>query len=186
MPYAVVQLRKEDAEGRTFNIVGFQTHLKFPEQKRVFSMIPGLEHAEFTRLGVMHRNTYLNSPQLLDACYRLRTRPDLYFAGQMTGVEGYIESAASGLYAGICAAYQWAGQEAPRLTAKTAIGALAQYVSSSASADFQPMNITFGIMEEPAGRFRKKAEKREQIAKEALEALQPYAEQVRAFCAAKI
>lgn len=186
MPYAVVQLRKEDAEGRTFNIVGFQTHLKFPEQKRVFSMIPGLEHAEFTRLGVMHRNTYLNSPQLLDACYRLRTRQDLYFAGQMTGVEGYVESAASGLYAGICAAYQWAGLEAPRLTAKTAIGALAQYVSSSASADFQPMNITFGIMEEPTGRFRKKAQKREQIAKEALEALQPYADQVRAFCAAEI
>ena len=115
MPYAVVQLRKEDAEGRTFNIVGFQTHLKFPEQKRVFSMIPGLEHAEFTRLGVMHRNTYLNSPQLLDACYRLRTRPDLYFAGQMTGVEGYIESAASGLYAGICAALSVgrAGSSAP-------------------------------------------------------------------------
>ena len=165
-----------------FNIVGFQTHLKFPEQKRVFSMIPGLEHAEFTRLGVMHRNTYLDSPRLLDGCYRLRSNPDIFFAGQMTGVEGYVESAASGLYAGLCAAYQWAGEPIPRLTAKTAIGALATYVSSSASADFQPMNITFGIMEEPQGRFRKKAEKREQVAREALAALEPYAAQVRAFC----
>ncbi len=181
MPYAVVQLRKEDAEGRMFNIVGFQTHLKFPEQKRVFSMIPGLEHAEFTRLGVMHRNTYLDSPRLLDGCYRLRSNPDIFFAGQMTGVEGYVESAASGLYAGLCAAYQWAGEPIPRLTAKTAIGALAAYVSSSASADFQPMNITFGIMEEPQGRFRKKADKREQVAREALAALEPYAAQVRAF-----
>ena len=181
MPYAVIQLRKEDAEGRLFNIVGFQTHLKFPEQKRVFSMIPGLENAEFTRLGVMHRNTYLNSPKLLDDRYRLRSNTDIFFAGQMTGVEGYVESTASGLYAGICAAYQAVGQDPPLLTAKTAIGALAAYISNSASVDFQPMNITFGIMDEPSRRMRRKSEKRELIAKEALEALDPYIDQLKNF-----
>ena len=181
MPYAVIQLRKEDAEGRLFNIVGFQTHLKFPEQKRVFSMIPGLENAEFTRLGVMHRNTYLNSPKLLDGRYRLRSNTDIFFAGQMTGVEGYVESTASGLYAGICAAYQAVGQDPPLLTAKTAIGALAAYISNSASVDFQPMNITFGIMDEPSRRMRRKSEKRELIAKEALEALDPYIDQLKNF-----
>ena len=147
-PYAVVQLRKEDAQGRMYNLVGFQTHLKFSEQKRVFSMIPGLENAEFVRFGATHKNTYLNSPKLLDAFYRLRSEPNLFFAGQMTGVEGYVESAASGLYAGLAAAFFAKGKEFPPLSGKTAIGALARYVSSEMlPADFQPMNITFGIID---------------------------------------
>lgn len=167
-PYAVVQLRKEDEEGRMYNLVGFQTHLKFPEQKRVFSMIPGLENAEFARFGVMHQNTYLNSPKLLDGFYRLRTDKNLFFAGQMTGVEGYVESAASGLYAALAAAAQIEGRELSPLSGRTAMGALARYVSSSASADFQPMNITFGIMDAAEQRFRKKTEKNAFLSQRAL------------------
>lgn len=170
-----MQLRKEDAQGRMYNLVGFQTHLKFSEQKRVFSMIPGLENAEFARFGVMHKNTYLNSPKLLDAFYRLRSEPNLFFAGQMTGVEGYVESAASGLYAGLAAAFFAKGKEFPPLSGKTAIGALARYVSSSASADFQPMNITFGIIDPPEQRFRKKAEKNAFLSKRALEEVRSWA-----------
>lgn len=168
-PYAVVQLRKEDEAGRMYNLVGFQTHLKFGEQKRVFSMIPGLEQAEFARFGVMHQNTYLNSPKILDAFYRLRADENLFFAGQMTGVEGYVESAASGLYAGLAAAFQAEGRQMPALSGKTAMGALARYISSSPSADFQPMNITFGIIDPPEQRFRKKAEKNTYLSQRALE-----------------
>lgn len=175
-PYAVVQLRKEDEAGRMYNLVGFQTHLKFGEQKRVFSMIPGLEQAEFARFGVMHQNTYLNSPKILDAFYRLRADENLFFAGQMTGVEGYVESAASGLYAGLAAAFQAEGRQMPALSGKTAMGALARYISSSPSADFQPMNITFGIIDPPEQRFRKKAEKNTYLSQRALEEVREWAE----------
>lgn len=177
-PYAVVQLRKEDEAGRMYNLVGFQTHLKFGEQKRVFSMIPGLEQAEFARFGVMHQNTYLNSPKILDAFYRLRADEKLFFAGQMTGVEGYVESAASGLYAGLAAAFQAEGQQMPALSGKTAMGALARYISSSPSADFQPMNITFGIIDPPEQRFRKKAEKNTYLSQRALEEVREWAERL--------
>lgn len=177
-PYAVVQLRKEDEAGRMYNLVGFQTHLKFGEQKRVFSMIPGLEQAEFARFGVMHQNTYLNSPKILDAFYRLRADEKFFFAGQMTGVEGYVESAASGLYAGLAAAFQAEGQQMPALSGKTAMGALARYISSSPSADFQPMNITFGIIDPPDQRFRKKAEKNTYLSQRALEEVREWAERL--------
>ena len=157
MPFAAVQLRKEDKDGRLYNIVGFQTHLKFPEQKRVFSMIPALKNAEFVRYGVMHRNTYLYSPALLDNRYRMKEDPLTFFAGQMTGVEGYVESAASGLLAGLYAAADALGTEQHVFTPATAIGALPNYVSSSVSANFQPMNVNFGIMEEC--RIRKKQQR---------------------------
>lgn len=145
-PYAVVQLRREDKEGRLMNLVGFQTNLKFGEQKRVFGMIPGLENAEFARCGVMHRNTYLKSPSLLNERYEMKSRTGLYFAGQITGVEGYVESASSGLLAGLYAACGLTGRPLPSFSRNTACGALAAYVSGYAGEDFQPMNITFGIM----------------------------------------
>lgn len=144
--FAVVQLRREDDDGRMFNIVGFQTHLTFPEQRRVFRMIPGLENADFLRYGVMHRNTFLNSPDLLEADYSLRSRPELFFAGQMTGVEGYIESAASGFVAGYSAACKAAGKSAEIFPPETMIGAMAQYVSRGGVGDFQPMNANFGVI----------------------------------------
>ena len=143
---AVVQLRKENKEGTMYNLVGFQTHLTFGEQKRVFRMIPGLENAEFLRFGVMHRNTYLNSPTRLDENYRLRGS-DVYFAGQMTGVEGYIESAGSGLVAGISAAAQALGAEAPIFPRATMLGAMSHYVANGSNGDFVPMNANFGIIE---------------------------------------
>ena len=143
---AVVQLRKENKEGTMYNLVGFQTHLTFGEQKRVFRMIPGLENAEFLRFGVMHRNTYLNSPTRLDENYRLRGT-DVYFAGQMTGVEGYIESAGSGLVAGISAAAQALGNEAPLFPRATMLGAMSHYVANGSNGDFVPMNANFGIIE---------------------------------------
>ena len=144
--YAVVQLRREDEAGTMFNLVGFQTHLTFPEQRRVFGMIPGLERAQFFRYGVMHRNTFLNSPTLLAADYSLRARPTLFFAGQMTGVEGYIESAASGYIAGFSAACRARGIEPPLFPAETMMGAMARYVSGGGAGDFQPMNANFGII----------------------------------------
>ncbi len=144
--YAVVQLRRENAEGTMYNLVGFQTHLTFPEQRRVFRMIPGLENAEFLRYGVMHRNTYLNSPELLDATYAMRTRPDVFFAGQMTGVEGYIESAGSGMVAGINAARRALGLEAQVFSEETMLGAMAAYVSRGSVGKFVPMNANFGIL----------------------------------------
>ncbi|MBP3941777.1 MAG: methylenetetrahydrofolate--tRNA-(uracil(54)-C(5))-methyltransferase (FADH(2)-oxidizing) TrmFO [Christensenellaceae bacterium] len=166
--YAVVQLRREDAEGTMFNLVGFQTHLKFPEQKRVFALIPGLEKLEIVRYGVMHRNTYINSPGILDRNYRLIKNNNIFFAGQMTGVEGYIESAASGLYAGLSAAAQAMEEELPFLSNKTTLGAMAEYISSWAGSDFQPMNINFGIMAPLEMRIRNKKEKNTKIAERAL------------------
>jgi methylenetetrahydrofolate--tRNA-(uracil-5-)-methyltransferase len=147
--YAVVQLRKENKEGTMYNLVGFQTHLTFPEQRRVFRMIPGLENAEFLRYGVMHRNTYLSSPGLLGADYAMLTRPNVYFAGQMTGVEGYVESAGSGLVAGMNAARRAKGLEPLILPRTTMIGAMAQYVQNGSVSAFTPMNANFGIIQMP-------------------------------------
>ncbi|MDR1131334.1 MAG: methylenetetrahydrofolate--tRNA-(uracil(54)-C(5))-methyltransferase (FADH(2)-oxidizing) TrmFO, partial [Oscillospiraceae bacterium] len=148
---AVVQLRRDNAAGTIYNLVGFQTHLTFPEQKRVFSMIPALKNAEFVRYGVMHRNTYLNSPRLLDRYYRLKAEPRISFAGQLTGVEGYIESCASGMLAGLETAARLSGRPPLDFPAQTAIGALALYVSEASAGNFQPMNVNFGILE-PLGR----------------------------------
>ena len=145
-PYAVVQLRRDNAEGTLYNLVGFQTHLKFAEQKRVFSMIPALRNAEFVRYGVMHRNTYIDSPKLLDRYNRLRKDPRIRFAGQITGVEGYVESASSGLLTGIETARELSGSPPADFPAETAIGALPLYTSGGAIADFQPMNVNFGII----------------------------------------
>ena len=160
-PYAVVQLRQDNAAASVYNIVGFQTHLKFGEQKRVFGMIPGLQNAEFVRYGVMHRNTYINSPKLLTSNYNMKEFPKIYFAGQITGVEGYIESASSGMWAGISAAHQLLGEPMPHLSAKTAMGALANYVSNPAVEDFQPMNVNFGIFEDLGVRIKDKKQKAE-------------------------
>lgn len=145
--YAVVQLRQDNAAKTMYNIVGFQTHLTFEEQKRVFRMIPGLENAEFLRYGVMHRNTYLNSPELLDSTYAMRKNPNIYFAGQMTGVEGYIESAGSGFVAGVNAAREALGLEKYIFPKKTMLGAMGAYVANGNNANFQPMNANFGIIE---------------------------------------
>lgn len=168
-PYAVVQLRQDDAAGTLYNIVGFQTRLKFPEQKRVFGLIPGLENAEYARYGVMHRNTFLNSPGLLDCHYQMIARPGLFFAGQMTGVEGYVESAGSGLVAGVCAAMQQLGKPLPDFPRETALGALAHYVAAD-NRNFQPMNVTYGIMEGWPEKVRGGKQARyEKIANRALE-----------------
>lgn len=169
--YAVVQLRQDNAAASLYNLVGFQTHLKWPEQRRVFGMIPGLENAEFVRFGVMHKNTYLNSPQLLDKHFNLRSNKRFYFAGQMTGVEGYVESAASGLMAGLAAARVVLGLPEVEFPEVTAHGALANYISNPAIENFQPMNINFGLIPPLTVRIRKKREKNAQIAARALEAL---------------
>ena len=158
-PFAVVQLRQDDKDGRLYNIVGFQTNLKFSEQKRVFGMIPGLEHAEFVRYGVMHRNTFLPSPKLLTFDYQAKSVPGLFFAGQMTGVEGYVESASSGFVAAIGMDRYLRGLGPLDFTAKTAIGSLGHYVAEYAGDDFQPMNVTFGIMDPPQKRIRNKRER---------------------------
>lgn len=152
--YAVVQLRKENREGTMYNLVGFQTHLTFPEQRRVFRMIPGLENAAFMRYGVMHRNTFLHSPMLLNADYSMRERNNLFFAGQMTGVEGYVESAASGFVAGISAARRGLGAGETLFPNTTMIGAMARYVSEGGAAAFQPMNANFGIIPNPPEKIR--------------------------------
>ena len=169
--YAVVQLRQDNAAASLYNLVGFQTHLKWPEQRRVFGMIPGLENAEFVRFGVMHKNTYLNSPQLLDKHFNLRSNKRFYFAGQMTGVEGYVESAASGLMAGLAAARAVLELPEVEFPDVTAHGALANYISNPAIENFQPMNINFGLIPPLTVRIRKKREKNAQIATRALEAL---------------
>ena len=169
--YAVVQLRQDNAAASLYNLVGFQTHLKWPEQRRVFGMIPGLENAEFVRFGVMHKNTYLNSPQLLDKHFNLRSNKRFYFAGQMTGVEGYVESAASGLLAGLAAARAVLELPEVEFPDVTAHGALANYISNPAIENFQPMNINFGLIPPLTVRIRKKREKNAQIAARALEAL---------------
>ena len=155
MPFAVVQLRQDDASASMYNLVGFQTRLKFPEQKRVFSLIPGLENAQFVRYGVMHRNTYLRSPGFLNANYEVIACPGLYFAGQITGVEGYVESAASGLTAGIALAAALKGMPAPDFTARTVIGGLGRYISAPHSR-FDPMNANFSIVEPLPGRYKNK------------------------------
>ena len=167
-PFAVVQLRQDDAAGTLYNLVGFQTNLKFGEQRRVFGMIPGLENAEFVRYGVIHRNTFLPSPGKLDWRYSVKERPGLYFAGQITGVEGYVESAGSGLLAGIGLARELAGKEPLDFTVQTALGAMAHYVAEYAGADFQPMNINFGIMADLPNAPRGKAERYTAIAERAL------------------
>ena len=170
-PYAVVQLRRDNAEGSVYNIVGFQTHLRFPEQKRVFSMIPALKNAEFVRYGVMHRNTFLNSPKLLDRYYADRRDPMVAFAGQMTGVEGYVESTASGYLAGVAMAAKVLGEELPEFPRETAIGALSHYISDPSIYNFQPMNINFGIMPGLGYRVKGKANKNLAIAQRALDVL---------------
>ena len=172
--YAVVQLRQDNAAASLYNLVGFQTHLKWPEQRRVFGMIPGLENAEFVRFGVMHKNTYLNSPQLLDKHFNLRSNKRFYFAGQMTGVEGYVESAASGLMAGLAAARAVLELPEVEFPDVTAHGALANYISNPAIENFQPMNINFGLIPPLTVRIRKKREKNAQIAARALEALDSF------------
>lgn len=170
-PYAVVQLRQDNAAGTLYNMVGFQTHLKFGEQKRVFSMIPGLEHADFVRYGVMHRNTYINSPQILNHLYQCKEDKTLFFAGQITGVEGYVESASSGLVAGRNAALLAQNKEPQVFDIQTATGALAAYVSNRAVSEFQPMNINFGLLPPLEYRIKNKREKNEAIAARALEHL---------------
>ncbi len=171
-PYAVVQLRQDNKEGTLYNIVGFQTHLKFGEQKRVFSMIPGLENCEIVRYGVMHRNTFINSPNLLDNTYRTRKNEKIFFAGQITGVEGYVESASSGLVAGLNLGRILNGKEIITFPVTTATGALANYVSHGSTGEFQPMNVNFGIIDSDGIRERKKREKYAKISKRALEILQ--------------
>ncbi len=168
-PYAVVQLRQDNADGTVFNLVGFQTHLKFGEQKRVFSMIPALHDAEFVRYGVMHRNTFLQSPKLLDRYYADRRNPLVAFAGQMTGVEGYVESTASGFLAAVAMAAKVRGREVPDFPKSTAIGALGLYISDESVENFQPMNINFSIISPLEKRIRKKAEKNLAIANRSLE-----------------
>ena len=167
-PYAVVQLRQDNSEGSIFNLVGFQTHLKFPEQKRVFSIIPALANAEFVRYGVMHRNTFLQSPKLLDRYYADRRNPMVAFAGQMTGVEGYVESTASGFLAAVAMAAKVQGREVPQFPKTTAIGALGLYISDKTVVNFQPMNVNFSIIAPLEQRVRKKAEKNLAIANRAL------------------
>ncbi len=170
-PYAVVQLRQDNAEKTVFNLVGFQTHLKFGEQKRVFSMIPALANAEFVRYGVMHRNTFLQSPRLLDRYYADRRNPMVAFAGQMTGVEGYVESTASGFLAAVAMAAKVQGRPLPDFPRTTAIGALGYYVSDATVENFQPMNINFSIIAPLEQRIRKKAEKNLAIANRSLQVI---------------
>ena len=170
-PYAVVQLRRDNREGSVYNLVGFQTHLKFGEQKRVFSMIPALEHAEYVRYGVMHRNTYLDSPRLLNRYYQLKDEPRISFAGQMTGVEGYVESAASGFLAGVELARRLEGLPPVDFPRETAIGALGLYISDGTVPDFQPMNINFGIIEPLGFRVKGKRNKNQEISRRSLEVI---------------
>ena len=170
-PYAVVQLRKDNAQGSIYNLVGFQTHLKWPEQKRVFSMIPALRNAEFVRYGVMHRNTYLNSPKLLDRYYRLKKDPRVCFAGQITGVEGYVESTASGFVAAVELAHRLQGRPPVDFPQETALGALALYVSNETVEQFQPMNVNFGIIPPLGYKVKGKRNKNAELSRRALEIL---------------
>ncbi len=170
-PWACVQLRRENSKGTMFNLVGFQTNLKFGEQKRVFSMIPGLENAEFVRYGVMHRNSFLNSPKLLNADFSLRSNPNIFFAGQITGVEGYMESAASGIMAGINAVRRAEGKEPLVLSEYNMIGALSQYISDESVTNFQPMGANFGVLPPIEPKIRDKRERYMALANRALEQL---------------
>ena len=177
-PYAVVQLRRDNADGSIYNLVGFQTHLKWPEQRRVFTMIPALRDAQFLRYGVMHRNTYLDSPRLLDRYYRLKSDPRIVFAGQMTGVEGYVESAASGFLAGVETARRLLGQAPIDFPRETAIGALGLYVSDTTVANFQPMNVNFGIMPPLGCRIKGKRNKNAELSRRSLEIIDGLRESV--------
>lgn len=179
-PYAVVQLRQDNAVATLYNIVGFQTHLKWPEQRRVFGMIPGLEHAEFVRYGVMHRNTFINSPQVLRPTLQLRGEDALFFAGQMTGVEGYVESASSGLVAGINAARLCLGREPVIFPEDTAHGALCHYITTAEGKHFQPMNVNFGILPSLEERLRDKKLKKQRLAERALASLKSFKPQLDA------
>ena len=179
-PYAVVQLRRDNAAGTVYNLVGFQTHLRFPEQRRVFSMIPALHNAEFLRYGVMHRNTFLNSPRLLDRYYRLKSRPEISFAGQMTGVEGYVESAASGFLVGVETARRLTGRPPINFPQETAVGALALYVSNPAATAFQPMNINFGIIPPLDHRVKGKRNKNAELSQRSLAIIDALKEEVLA------
>lgn len=170
-PFAVVQLRRDNAEGTLYNLVGFQTHLKFPEQKRVFSMIPALRNAEFVRYGVMHRNTYLNSPKLLNRYYQVKKEERLTFVGQITGVEGYVESTASGYLAAVELSRRMEGKEPINFPQETAIGALALYISNESVSDFQPMNVNFGIIPPLGYRVKGKRNKNAELSQRALECL---------------
>lgn len=174
-PHAVVQLRQDNSAGTLYNLVGFQTHLKWGEQKRVFSLIPGLEQAEFVRYGVMHRNTFINSPRLLKPTYQYKDRDSLFFAGQMTGVEGYVESAASGLIAGINAARHALGQEPLVFPQETALGSMAHYITTADFRHFQPMNANFGLFPPLGAKIKNKKEKNEAIANRALERIRNFA-----------
>ncbi|KXZ06647.1 MULTISPECIES: FADH(2)-oxidizing methylenetetrahydrofolate--tRNA-(uracil(54)-C(5))-methyltransferase TrmFO [Bacillus] len=173
-PYAVVQLRQDDAAGTLYNIVGFQTHLKWGPQKEVLQLIPGLENAEIVRYGVMHRNTFINSPNLLRPTYQYKQRDDLFFAGQMTGVEGYVESAASGLLAGINAARLVQGEELVVLPPVTAMGSMANYITATNAKNFQPMNANFGLFAPLEKKIKKKAERNEAYAARALETIRNF------------
>ncbi len=174
--YAVVQLRQDNSEGTLYNIVGFQTRLKWSDQKRVFRLIPGLENVEFVRLGVMHRNTFLNSPRLLASSYRFRNNPSIYFAGQITGVEGYVESASSGLIAGINASMNILDKSEVVFPGNTAIGALSRYISDENIKDFQPMNINFGLMDNPGIKIRDKRKRNYEIAVKAVDTVKKISE----------
>jgi methylenetetrahydrofolate--tRNA-(uracil-5-)-methyltransferase len=178
-PYAVVQLRQDNSAGTLYNLVGFQTHLKWGEQKRVFSMIPGLENAEFVRFGVMHRNTFINSPKVLRPTYQFQARDNLFFAGQMTGVEGYVESAASGLIAGINAARFALGQELLVFPQETTLGSMAHYITTADFRHFQPMNANFGLFPPLETKMKSKKEKNETIAARAIEKIQNVAKTAR-------
>ncbi|MFL1664523.1 FADH(2)-oxidizing methylenetetrahydrofolate--tRNA-(uracil(54)-C(5))-methyltransferase TrmFO [Bacillus cereus] len=173
-PYAVVQLRQDDAAGTLYNIVGFQTHLKWGPQKEVLQLIPGLENAEIVRYGVMHRNTFINSPNLLRPTYQYKQRDDLFFAGQMTGVEGYVESAASGLLAGINAARLVQGEEPVVLPPVTAMGSMANYITATNAKNFQPMNANFGLFAPLEKKIKKKPERNEAYAARALETIRNF------------
>ncbi len=177
-PYAVVQLRQDDTEGSMYNLVGFQTNLKFGEQKRVFSMIPGLESAEFLRYGVMHRNSYIESPGKLNAAYQMKEHPEIYFGGQISGVEGYVESAASGMVAGINAARKILGEEPVYFPRETVLGALAWYVSEGAGGAFQPMNANFGIIPPLPARIKSKKERYARTAERSLEKLEKISKKI--------
>ncbi len=174
LPYAVVQLRQDNSAGTLYNLVGFQTHLKWGEQKRVFSLIPGLENAEFVRYGVMHRNTFINSPKLLKPTYQFRGRENLLFAGQMTGVEGYVESAASGLIAGVNAARLANGKEPLVFPRETALGSMAHYITTADFKHFQPMNVNFGLFPPLGRKVKGRKEKNEMLAGRALETIQNF------------
>ena len=177
-PYAVVQLRQDDAAGTLYNIVGFQTHLKWGPQKEVIRLIPGLENAEIVRYGVMHRNTFINSPNLLKATYQYKNRDNLFFAGQMTGVEGYVESAASGLVAGINAARYVLGEELLEFPHETAIGSMARYITTTNAKNFQPMNANFGLFPDLPNKIKNKQERNEAHANRALETIQNFVKSV--------